>query len=401
MINLLILIYLTDEILAKIFDNKSVGAILYTFVSLLIILKSNKTIRNISKFQISIIVIIFYTLLLSFLNDNLNLRTLASCALLLLLLISNTVNPIYKILTKENAAFVIIITVLFCLLDLIGLNLLNTSNNSGVFLEPSHLALYLLPFFAIRMIENSYDKLSIFSFIFFFTISSNTTLLIGFIFIAILIFIKNLDSMRKDLTKNLFKSIILITFFALFFYISDTSKVQDRLIGLFFEKSNLADNNMSSLVWFNGWYQAIDYLKDTYYLGAGINSMGNDKYYFFGKHSEHIDHVIGTVLNAKDGSFMISKILSEFGIVGILLILYLINKSIFAIIRLKNINKLPSLHRITVIRMAIGALVVLILLFVRGGGYFQLIFILGISLLFSESYHYILIHEKKNSSKLH
>lgn len=400
MINLLILIYLSDEILAKIFDNKSVGAILYTFVSLLIILKSSKIIGNLSKFQMCVIVIILYTLLSSFLNENLNLRTLASCALLLLVLISNTVNPIYKILTKEKAAFVIIITVLFCLLDLIGLNLLNTSNNSGIFLEPSHLALYLLPFFAIRMIENSYDKISIFSFIFFFTISSNTTLLIVFIFIAVLIFIKNLDSIRKDLTKNLFKSMILITIFVLFFYISDTSKVQDRLIGLLFEKSNFEDKNMSSLVWINGWYQALDYLKDTFYLGAGINSMGNDKYYFFGKHTELIYLKIGTVLNAKDGSFMISKILSEFGIVGILLILFLINKSFFAIMKLKNIDKLSPLRRIIVQRMAIGASVVIILLFVRGGGYFQLIFILGISLLFSENY-YSLIHEKKNSSKLY
>ena len=123
------------------------------------------------------------------------------------------------------------------------------------------------------------------------------------------------------------KLIILILFsiFFTFTLVSDfeilkSSAFGSRLVGVLFERSET--NNISSLVYMQGWDDAITNIIRTNGIGLGFNMMGCDPLPLVGYRDTLINldpELVG--LNAQDGSFLVSKFISEFGVIGILIII--------------------------------------------------------------------------------
>ena len=119
------------------------------------------------------------------------------------------------------------------------------------------------------------------------------------------------------------KIILMSTLFVIILFMStQLSHFSSRLIGVF--KTSESDNP-TSLVWLNGWSQAIEHLNYSSFLGVGPNRMGDGELSFLGNYSNLIMSVTSsdTVLNSFNGSFLFSKVVSEFGLFGIILFIYI------------------------------------------------------------------------------
>lgn len=103
---------------------------------------------------------------------------------------------------------------------------------------------------------------------------------------------------------------------------SQLSHFSSRLVGVF--KTNQTENP-TALVWLNGWSQAIDHLNYSSFIGVGANRMGDGELCYLGNYSNLIMKVTSsdTVLNSFNGSFLFSKVVSEFGIFGMILFVYI------------------------------------------------------------------------------
>jgi hypothetical protein len=382
MIKLLTFIYLFDEQFAVLLNNKSIGALAYALLSLVYIFKTNRKIIHELIHAKLIFIIIFYSFIINIINNDLSYRSFSSLALLLAIYWCLLLNPLGSIVNLKNSKYIIIIIIIFCLMDFMGINITYSTAYAGLFLEPSHLALYILPFICFRLLNDSTDFLSIISSVLIFALMQNSTFLIGFLFILMLMFVKNFKKIliNKIVILKIITGALILSFISI--YLFNFDKVIDRVIGIIYGGDDPEYFNMSSVVWINGWSQALEYLDKTSYFGVGINTMGNDKYENFGYYSDRIYETIGVVLNSKDGSFMASKIISELGLLGLLLILFMSVKSFVAFYSLLNTSNKKIDEATAIYLRATGGFIVLMLMYVRGGGYFQMVFLLAISLLF-------------------
>lgn len=137
-----------------------------------------------------------------------------------------------------------------------------------------------------------------------------------------------------------------------------------------------SSNNLSALVWLQGWENASDILNRTSAIGIGFQQLGLDP--ARGDAADKIYELFGDSLNEKDGGSLAAKVVSELGALGILAILfYLIacskTLSILSVISRGDVHD-ADIHRI------FSASIILMLsieLFVRGPGYFSPGLLLG------------------------
>ena len=116
----------------------------------------------------------------------------------------------------------------------------------------------------------------------------------------------------------------------------DLSSSSDRINGVIAGLQGDFPTNLSSIIWLNGWSQAYEYFNATSGLGVGFNQMGCENFQYLGMFSPYLLQIEGVVLNAKDGSMMSVKLISELGVIGVLLVAYLLITSIKAILSLRN-----------------------------------------------------------------
>ncbi|MBC2769844.1 hypothetical protein [Pusillimonas minor] len=82
-----------------------------------------------------------------------------------------------------------------------------------------------------------------------------------------------------------------------------------------------AATNLTTLVWFQGWDLAYSNLIRSYGLGVGAQRLGLSEDQLVGTTYE-IYRLYGAQYNLEDGGFLASKIISEFGVLGIVFVLY-------------------------------------------------------------------------------
>ena len=139
----------------------------------------------------------------------------------------------------------------------------------------------------------------------------------------------------------------------------------DRLLGVL---STNQQSNISSLVYVQGWNDAWINFVRTNGVGLGFNMMGCTPLpENFAR--EIIENAAGGGLNDTDGSFLFAKVISEFGLFGLIfyvLIIRLIHKSKFIIFSFKA-NHLNNSYSFKILIL----LNFLIFSFVRSTGYFE------------------------------
>ena len=123
----------------------------------------------------------------------------------------------------------------------------------------------------------------------------------------------------------------------------------------------------SIAVWLNGFSNIFIYLKQTFFLGAGFNLMGCQEYFYNGSFNYlFLDYGKHDVYNPYDGSFNLSKIISENGLFGLIILFYVLIK-----IMRDFFNKPDDLQ-------FIGSIMLFTFLLVRGLNYFSIPFVITI-----------------------
>jgi hypothetical protein len=296
---------------------------------------------------------------------------------------------------SKISRFVIVFSLIALCAQLLNWGLLSNfwyfNKPSGLYTEPSHLALYLLPVIGFRLLQNRQDYLAIGAVIFIAIFFNSATFTVG---IILLLFFIALRKFIHSSNKSLYSACTLGAIFGglLLIYAGflDTSILTDRIEGIakaIYRSSPAGITNASAIVWLNGWSQAYETLLVTRGLGLGINQMGCGDFVNIGRFSDHMAlWTGGIVLNWNDGSFLISKLTAELGLIGICIVCYLIIKSCVAIYNYLVADFKANALTPSVLINAIGGVCILLLLFVRSNGYFLEPVILNLSLLFAAHY---------------
>ena len=248
--------------------------------------------------------------------------------------------------------------------------------------------MYLLPFIAYRLLKDTRDYLAIGLIGLIFVFFNSATFMVGIVLIISISSFKKFIHSRKKIKFSMVVILVLIlTICLIAFGFLDISILTERInaIILAMHRSDPAGiMNASAIVWLNGWSQAYETFLETYGLGLGFNQMGCGDFVGIGRFSEHIRFwTHGVVLNWNDGSFAASKLVSEFGLVGIGIVFYLLLRSCHAIFSYITVKQGNVYYQFNIHAMrAAGGICLLILIFIRANGYFLEAVILDLSLLF-------------------
>jgi hypothetical protein len=180
----------------------------------------------------------------------------------------------------------------------------------GFFSENSHFALSFLPFLLYMVVISSWKKKWFFLFMGFWVGLSlqSLTLLVGVIGISML-------TLRSK--QMVFFSIILISSLMVALDNIDVDYYSARLDPAADQLGSGAPS-LSMLSYQSGWQRIYLNLQDSYGIGIGFQQLG-----FLGTAGELLESfdALGAVdLNRYDGSFVASKLISEFGILAIMVL---------------------------------------------------------------------------------
>lgn len=193
-----------------------------------------------------------------------------------------------------------------------------TLKYSGLFAEPSHLAGGIFP--CILILFNSKlqrDRYwSIFFLTFFFTFSRSSSLVLHLVtWLAYLVMSSGTWARRIRLGLAVF---IIGLFIYTFGSELVVNPIVERIAGLINSEET---DNLTSLVYLKGFQDGIENLTRTNGWGLGFNMMGctplplvSARVIFYLGHTQFMQ------LNDYDGSFLLSKMMSEFGLVAFFLL---------------------------------------------------------------------------------
>lgn len=307
----------------------------------------------------------------------------------------------YRILYSMSAAIVMLITAKNFILTINDVNekLLDKYISWLVYIHIIYIALTLVYLisggqFKIFFAEMSHFAISIAPLITYFTykhsLKNNYKLVVGIILFLLLIQLINKNMTMLVLTlfililvgsfRVFIILIIFLVIYALFNKGIDLSYYTSRL---FFNQNT---NNMSTLVLLSGWERAALNFINTNGLGVGVNLLGieGDK----GAIQEAILLRSGHYKNLNDGGSIASKLIAEFGIIGIILnVFYIISWFII----FYNIKCKKNKNNTKLIFFKIVFLSYFIELYVRGLSYFTLT-----TFIFLCSIFYILNNQLEN-----
>jgi hypothetical protein len=205
--------------------------------------------------------------------------------------------------------------------------------NKGVFpfFEPSHFILSLAPFlfYYYSSDVNRISKICVFFIsIILLLYLSNLTMLLIFTTSTLLLFKKK---------RHTFIFILFIPF--LFFIIQNLEYYSSRL-------NTSSDDNLSTLVWLQGWENAFINFTETYGFGVGFQQFGING--LKGNATEAIAYLRAsegnTTLNQLDGGTLGAKIFGEFGFFGLILIYFLTSLSLKSFFKLRRMTNTNNLH---------------------------------------------------------
>lgn len=304
-------------------------------------------------FLISIFVI-FHGIIISFFSKNFDFYRFFGTYVLfflmfhLVLIIRNLFETNYFNNIIADKAFILIFKVfLFLGISSFVFNIVPfvkySQLNRGVFpfFEPSHYVLSISPFllyFLTSQVRNREKYFYYFIFSSFLLFVNNLTLLITCIIVLSL-------SLKKR-SHYLLGIIFIIPILVLIV-----------MLNLEYYSSRLIQNdseNLSTLVWIQGWENSILMLKQTWGLGVGFQQFG-----IGGLKGAATDAIAiiranddNSTLNQLDGGTLGAKIIGEFGIFGVLAIIWLLKNCIISFIRLKS-RKLANLEPIEIFYLCI------------------------------------------------
>lgn len=225
------------------------------------------------------------------------------------------------------------------------------------FSEPSHYALVYAPIACLALLVCD-AKMRIYicliSLALALLVPSLTLLVVTFLLILLTLSINN---------------ILLLGFFV-FFSTSLILVIAPNLLQYFLDRlTGDSPDNLSRLVYIQGWENMVSALSFTSGLGIGFQNLGNEPP---GATTLILKSLYDSALNRADGGFLMAKIVGEFGVVGIIFVLFMFITSVAAGYTLRRHIKKSSFTRNAVYLFPLCSIyMIFIELFIRGVGYFS------------------------------
>lgn len=243
--------------------------------------------------------------------------------------------------------------------------------SGGLFLEPSHLALSSIPlicylFFCGEPLQKAWGLAA-----------APLLLIVGYsstliVLLFVLIGLPHLGRLFRRSKQGSGIMILALLGFALFLFLVSSAS-EDTMLRVSDILDLRPESNLSSLVYVNGWMLLDHYLNSTGGVGLGFNAMGCEP---------RAETVVTAWLelinlgdqNYNDGSFLLSKVGSEFGILGLLAFLAML------IVALRKMLGLSREHAHPTAVICAGWLAIVFIggLIRSGGGYFTGPVLLGL-----------------------
>jgi len=357
---ILILIYFFDQTL-QTYVSRIFGITIFIFLSYIFFKKNNYKLNK--YYFVFVVIFTLYNTLTFTLNFDkcTDYQRIIQSIVLFYLIIYFVLKTNFSFLNDINFLKKFsIVHFLYTIFDFISLNF---SLGFKIFNEPSHIALYLSPFLLLSLKKKNFTILNIINLIYILYFHLSLTLLV-----ILLLYILLFNS-----KKNLIFLLPILLIFLFFNYdgpiivkFLNSMKILNSLLDYGIIDLNIP-HTMSIAVWLNGFSNIFIYLNQTYLLGAGFNLMGCEEYFYNGSFNYlFLDFGKHDIYNANDGSFNLSKIISENGLLGCL-VLYFVMKIIIN----RFFNKPNDL-------LFIGSIIMLTFLFVRGLNYFSIPFVLTV-----------------------
>lgn len=365
------------------------------FTSLLLLWTfSSNTLVNLklSKKSQALFLLFFIHIVMSFFLSNMDFTKTVPSLILLVFIILSALLFSQKLEKIDNLSFINVLhscsklILFFAVFSLfLGNNFLGYDNfpkSIFPFAEPRHFVTSsgsLLLFSAFYASPKNKTILSLLFPIFIFVFES----VVFLAFYMIIFYFLYLLNIKKSFQATFLAIIFFMTTLYLF---ADLSYFSERLN---FSSSNL---NLTALVYMQGWNEIFYSLKETNGFGVGFQNMGILKPTII---SEVIYELAGFYKNRNDGSFLASKIISEFGFIGVLFVLLYLKQfySSFTELKkyLKNKNSLNFKNQISPIFIFAHTHVVffIIEMFAAGTGYFTtgvFLFIVSLIILKNDSH---------------
>jgi hypothetical protein len=243
---------------------------------------------------------------------------------------------------------------------------------SGIFPEPSHVAVSLFACLAVLLLaEDKRTRMKGWLAALLLLIVSRPTTLVALI-ITWISYRAIVHGKLRQAAKLVFAMGVLIAVAAAVDYRLLVQPTATRLSGLFVSSE---ESNITSLVYIQGWEDAWVNLVRTHGLGLGVNMMG------CGELPDILPRTALTLigqetLNADDGSFLFGKVVSEAGIMGILLYMAIIWRWIHRERQMRYIPVGPEREAASIQNALVFSFVMAS--FLRTSGYFDGIMLLGI-----------------------
>lgn len=357
---ILILIYFFDQIF-QTYVSRVFGITVFIFLSYIFFRENS---FKLNKYYFTFIV--FFTLY-NTLSFTLNFdkctdyQRIIQSIVFLYLIIYFVLKTNFSFLNNNN--FLRLFSIILFLYIIFDFILIKSDLDFKIFYEPSHIALYLSPFLLLSLKKKILTIINIINLIYLLYFHLSLT------FLVILILYILLTNSKKNL-------IFLLPILLIFLFFNYDGPIIVKFINSIkilnnFLNYGIIDLNipytMSIAVWLNGFSNIFIYLNQTYLLGTGFNLMGCEEYFYNGSFNYlFLDFGKHDVYNANDGSFNLSKIISENGLLGFI-ILYLVMR----VIKNEFFNKSNDLF-------FIGSIIMFTFLFVRGLNYFSIPFVLTV-----------------------
>ena len=351
-----------------IFVFGNVSSMVYgTILSILVFIiltPPRRLILKVKEYLILPIILIIPSQILYLLNGSHNEKGLYSLFILFFFIVSGYLIA-NQILFYENVKYRKLVTNIFYLMFFLGvfqvffkvssLGYQDFAKSIFPFAEPSHYAINLAPFLIFSTYySNKFRLIQIIILILFMGVSYPSTILMSLA--MIITFLK----LKSKIVLHLVVACLLVIYFG--GSNIDTNYFLDRLI---MHKNN---NNVTSLVYLQGWEDAYNGFLSNHGFGLGFQNMGKGELGYYG---QRIESTLGQSKNRNDGGFLAAKILGEFGVLGLLFLIYYIKqlfKSTKILMRVKRAtNGVPNEIAILSHSIVVGFFVEL---FLRGYGYF-------------------------------
>ncbi|MFM2484512.1 hypothetical protein [Celerinatantimonas yamalensis] len=318
------LIYpMVSELTLGLYGNLAIGVMLATLGAFFLVIILNKNIycdRNKLFYFILISIFILFDFSTSFFFNTTNNKQLSVFALLFYFFVAYVYSSAIKEIEHSDFEYVCKWSLtLFFILAFISVILPIDIGKYAIyrkqvfpFVEQSHFVLAVAPIMVAYSFIGKFKNVLLFlSLSGFFSIYFPS---LSFLIVTSVSFWCFLCRFRKS--KYLIALIFLVsTYFILLIYVIYNVKYFSNRLDL------IKNNNLTTLVYFQGIYFALDNYMKNYYFGLGFQNLGLSGT-VFNKYSHLISVIMqGSLVNQFDGGFFAAKMIAEFGVVGIVIFL--------------------------------------------------------------------------------